>query len=474
MAKNSKNKENSNNTVIKVPISKFIDTKFREYALYVIESRGIPSFYDGLTDVQRFIIKNTPSKFVKTLSVVGSSIADNYHHGDASLSKAIGRLARPFGNSYRILDGYGFFGTEVSNQQAAPRYTHVKLSDNIRDMVKKYDHLNERDVEGAYKPFWLDYPIGLSLPIVGIAVGYKTLILPRKLEEVSKFIKGNKKADLVPYFEGFDGIVEKYNNSWKIQSNIHINNNVITVKSIPPLLKYSSAIKKLNNELSKYEQCCSIIDNSNKTVELYIKYRGADAEIFEDIKNIVHKVFSLLVTEIIVLIKDGKVLEYETIQEYLTDWKWHHKRLYYKHSEFLMKQCESEISYNKVKGEFIEYMLERKRTNVEIDKFYKQYTIEIYEKLNRLTPKNFTVDEIKNIEKEIKQAEKHIITLRERYEKYKHAFESLEDPTNNKAISYKRKALSLIDDSDYTEIDGVLVWSSDIADECDMDIEINE
>ena len=108
---------------IKLPISKLIDTKFREYALYVLANRGIPSFYDALTPVQRYILMNSPQSFTKTLSVVGDSIKDGYHHGDMSLGKAIAKLARPFGCSMQLLEGYGFFGTEVSPEPASPRYT---------------------------------------------------------------------------------------------------------------------------------------------------------------------------------------------------------------------------------------------------------------------------------------------------------------------------------------------------------------
>lgn len=68
--------------IIKLPISKFIDSKFREYAIYVLEARGIPNFFDALTPVQRFILKNSPTNFNKTLTVVGKVIMDGYHHGD--------------------------------------------------------------------------------------------------------------------------------------------------------------------------------------------------------------------------------------------------------------------------------------------------------------------------------------------------------------------------------------------------------
>lgn len=60
-----------------------INTYFRTYALYVIESRGIPNFYDGITPVQRQILLNAPDKFEKTIGLVGSVMKTGlYHHGD--------------------------------------------------------------------------------------------------------------------------------------------------------------------------------------------------------------------------------------------------------------------------------------------------------------------------------------------------------------------------------------------------------
>lgn len=70
------------NKILTLPISKFIDTGFRDYALYVLMFRGIPAFEDGLTPVQRYILDNSPQTISKTLSVVGKCIEAGYHHGN--------------------------------------------------------------------------------------------------------------------------------------------------------------------------------------------------------------------------------------------------------------------------------------------------------------------------------------------------------------------------------------------------------
>ena len=70
-----------NNTL---KITDQINTQYRTYALYVLQSRGIPNFYDGLTPVQRLILENSPARFNKTVGLVGEVIKTGlYHHGDS-------------------------------------------------------------------------------------------------------------------------------------------------------------------------------------------------------------------------------------------------------------------------------------------------------------------------------------------------------------------------------------------------------
>jgi hypothetical protein len=64
-------------------ISDQINKQYRTYALYVLQSRGIPNFYDALTPVQRLILENSPTKYNKTIGLVGEVIKTGlYHHGD--------------------------------------------------------------------------------------------------------------------------------------------------------------------------------------------------------------------------------------------------------------------------------------------------------------------------------------------------------------------------------------------------------
>jgi DNA gyrase/topoisomerase IV subunit A len=348
--------------IIKLPISKLIDTEYRDYAIYILESRGIPSFYDGLIPVQRFILKNTNLSFEKTLGVIGKCMLDHYMHGE-SLGGSLAKLARPFGNSLDILEGYGFFGNEVSPDPAAPRYTKVKISKLVYDIIRKYDYLNTREEEGNYDPFWLDFPLGLTTPVIGIAIGYKSTILPRKMEDIKDFLSG-KIENLTPYFKNFNGTVEKFgdnNKTWLISSNLNINDKKIKITAVPPFIKYASILKKINALHNKYENKIKILNNSNKQVNIEIIYNGKSTNEFNEICEYLKKTFSILVTENLVFIKDNQVLVYDSIEEYLNDWQWQIKRLHYFNNKYEKEYIEREILYNEYKRSFIIFITKQKK-----------------------------------------------------------------------------------------------------------------
>jgi len=455
--------------IIRLPISKFIDSKFRDYCIYVLNQRGIPNFYDALTPVQRFILKNSPSTFNKTLTVVGKAIQDGYHHGPASLEGAINKLARPFGNAMVILEGDGFFGTEVSPSPAAARYTSVRLSPITNSIFNKYKHLTTREPEGPYDPLWMDIPLGLVSPIVGIAVGYKTTILPRKLKDIQEFLVGTRK-NLKPYFEGFGGKIEKYNGldkSWLITSNVIVEDKKILIREIPPILKYDTVIKRFDHLFNKYEGNIRIIDNSKVKICIDIVYTGKNKDDWEDIQKFVKKTFSIIVTENPVFVKDGNVLTYDSIEQYLEDYKWQIVRLKLKNTLYERDKLSFDLKFNYAKELFITFILQKKRTNEEIDTWLKPYLKDIQEKLEAMTSRKFTLDEllvtkdtIKRLTQELKDKEKELKESQKTFNNYP-------DPTLQRGVSSKKVSINLFNSDDISEdISGITIWDgNDVFDD---------
>lgn len=454
--------------IIRLPISKFIDTKFRDYAVYVLEQRGIPNFYDALTPVQRFILKNTPTSFVKTLTVVGKAIQDGYHHGNSSLESAINKLARPFGNATQILEGDGFFGTEVSPSPAAARYTGVKLSSLANGILNKYNYLTTRDPEGPYDPLWMDAPLGLVVPIVGIAVGYKSTVLPRKLKDIQDFLDGKRKS-VKPYFEGFNGTIEKYkgfDKTWLISSNIIVEGQKIMVREIPPIVKFNSVLKKLDYLINKYESNIRIINNSNIKVNIDIIYSGKNAEEWQDIQNFVKKTFSVLVTETLIFVKDGTVLSYDSVEDYLEDYKWQICRLRLKNTLFERDKLSFELKFNIAKEKFIVFMLQKQRTIDEVDTWLKPHEKEISSRLENMTAKKFTKDELTATREKIKVLTQELKDKEKELKEAQKAFDNYPDPTIARGVVSQKHSVNLFDTDDVEIINDIAVWSGeDVYDE---------
>jgi hypothetical protein len=385
------------------------------------------------------------------------------------VSKSINKIARPFGNAMQILEGDGFFGTEVSPAAAASRYTGVKLSSTANSILNKYNYLTTREPEGPYDPLWMDVPLGLVSPIVGIAIGYKTTILPRKLKDIQDFLLDKRKS-VKPYFEGFNGTIEKYKelgNAWLISSNVTVENKKILVREIPPILKYNTVLKKLDHLINKYESNIRIINNSNIKVNIDIIYTGKSNVEFEDIQKYIQKIFSIIVTESLVFVKDGCVLIYDSIEQYLEDYKWQVSRLKLKNTLYERDKLQFDLIFNRAKELFIKFILEKKRTDSEITSWLKKYDKEIIERLERLTARKFTIDELTTTKSMIKELEKALKEKEKDLKEIQKIFDNYPDPTLARGIGNKKNVVNLLESDDITEsAEGIIIWDgSDVYEE---------
>jgi hypothetical protein len=422
-----------------------INTQYRSYALYVLQSRGIPNFYDSLTPVQRLILENSPSRFSKTVGLVGEVIKTGlYHHGDSSLAGAISKLARPFGCSYGILEGDGFFGSPVNPSPSAPRYTAVKINQKIRDIITKNSDLNEKNEEGGHNWIHVEVPVGLLTHIVGIAVGYRSNILPRKFEDVVEYLQGSTKL-LKPYFKDFSGKISKYmneDNSWLLESGLEVDSNrkIIRIFDLPPVMRYDSFINKLESKLEKSGYDYRIENKSQSKCELAVQIKGnVTPEAFIYIADHISKLTKIIVKEDVIFVRDGNVMEFGSVREYLDHFKQHLelvklKRLVRDNDDNL-----KELAFLEAKLLFLSFMIEKKRKNDEIIKFLSDFPSWISSRLQRieivkLSPEYIkeTKDGIDSIKKEIEKVRKAISIQEKIYNKASIEVEKLGDSASKK------------------------------------------
>ena len=225
--------------------SDFINRISREYALYVLDSRAIPSFTDGLKYVQRmalWVLRNRAEQ-VKTVALTGQMMMEElYVHGDKSCNDAISLLAAPYCNNVTLITPKATFGTRKSPVKGigAARYTYVQRSPfaqkvlyqdlDIVPMTENHDGSNMIPVT-----FFPILPLVLLNGVKGIATGWSTNILPRKLEDLVKATQeaiatGKVTTKLMPHYEKYNAdIKEIEKNKYAICGKLKIKNTSTVV-----------------------------------------------------------------------------------------------------------------------------------------------------------------------------------------------------------------------------------------------------
>ena len=125
------------NLITEIDICEESKECFLTYAEEVLTDRAIPSAEDGLLSVHRKILwtsedllkLDSKAKYKKSASIVGSTLASSYYHGDAACYGALCKMAQPYLMRYPLIDGEGNFGTQEGNgMEAASRYTNSRPS----------------------------------------------------------------------------------------------------------------------------------------------------------------------------------------------------------------------------------------------------------------------------------------------------------------------------------------------------------
>ncbi len=423
----------------------------------MIESRGIPNWYDSLTNVQRILIDNCPSSFNKTLSVVGAAISAGYHSGDASLVSTINRLARPFNCAEQIMLGDGFFGCPVSPNAASARYTSVKMNPKMRQIVDKYYHLNKKNEEELYDNLVVDLPFGLSAGIMGIAVGYKSTILPRRIEDIHEFFEGKRK-NVNPYFKGFTGKISKYgdNKTWLIEGSVKIDEQEreIKVTCLPPLVKFESFLKKVSSMLNGID--FDFVNNSSDEVDVTIKIsKREDSDVWAEVKSQIERATKIIVHESIVFIRNKTVIEYERLEDYLLDFKDEVERTKLFHLDWTVIKETSELNFLRAKLEYLKFMVVKKRNDKEIDEFLKKFDKPIASRLDSIKLRQLSNEEVDRTVVLIKEQEQKLKELIKRQKEQDKLVQAMKFELRGKRI---KPAEQLFGNE---EIDGIEVFEID-------------
>lgn len=243
--------------------SELIDTSYREYSMYVLEQRAIPSCIDGLKTVTRKTIfaaidKGGRSKKIKIADLGGSLSSYGYVHGEASAQGAAVDLAKEWDNNAPLLQGFGNFGSRLVPEAAAPRYIYAMLHKNFDKFFIDHEVAPvSEDVENPEPKHYLPLiPWVLVNGVRGIAIGFATLILPRNpndlIDACKKILSGTKldNSTVIPSFPGFKGSVVENGHplSWKAIGIVSKEGTFgYRITEVPPGVSRESYVSFLND-----------------------------------------------------------------------------------------------------------------------------------------------------------------------------------------------------------------------------------
>jgi len=360
-------------------ITEFLSVEYKDFAMYSIEGRAIPSCIDGFKPSQRKVIhvanqiwKTGNEKVLKIFQLSGKVASDVfYHHGDASLNSAIINMAQKFKNNAPLLEEDGQFGSLRSPQAGAPRYIGTKLSDNFRLMYKDFDLLNYKEEEGEnIEPeFFLPIiPTVLINGSSGIAVGFATNILNRDVKSVTdsciKVLTGKKIEEIAPSLREFTGdFVQDTENHkrWIIRGKIErLNTSTVKITELPPSMTFEK-YEDLLDKLCETKEIVSYDDNCKDSIEYIIKFTRSDLEKATDEKLI--KMFKLeeASTEIFsTLDENGKLKIFEKTSEIIEYFVAFRLSYYHKRKAFMLAKMNHDLKILSNRGRFIKAILDEK------------------------------------------------------------------------------------------------------------------
>lgn len=360
-------------------ISEFLSEEYKEFAMYVIEGRAIPSVIDGFKPTQRKIIhianqiwKTGNEKTLKVFQLSGKVASDCfYHHGDMSLSNAIITMAQRFKNNAPLLEEEGQFGSLRSPQAGAPRYIGTKLSENFKLIYKDFELLDFKEEEGeVIEPnyFLPIVPTVLLNGSSGIAVGFASNILNRDIRSIIdaclKVLNGKNTGEIKPSLNGFTGdyIQDSDNHKrWIIRGKfVRSNTTTVKINELPPSMtyeKYEDILDKLVDDkvIVSYDDSCK--DNIDYT----IKFTRSDLEKLDDEKLIKLLKLEESSTEIYsTLDEKGKLKIFDRTEDIIKYFVEFRLSYYNVRKQYLLDKMNRELKILSNRGKFIKAILDNK------------------------------------------------------------------------------------------------------------------
>ena len=218
---------------------------------------------------------------------------------------------------------------------------------------------------------------------------------------------------LKPYFKDFDGKIYKFgpeDKTWILESGFEVNEKKKTIRifDLAPVMRYDSFMSKLILKLDLAGYDYYMQNNSQSKCDLTISLRSLSPDEFTKASAMVKKLTQIVVKEDIVFIKDGGVMEFDSVKEYLDSFRIHLEEVRLRRLKKDEVDLKMDLEFLEAKLKFLIFMSQKKRTNSEIVEFLSGFAKWISQKLSAIQIIKLSADHIKETEEEIKRIKAEI------------------------------------------------------------------
>ena len=358
-------------------------------------TRSLPHVVDGLKTSQRKVLHGCfKLKFVKgreemkVFQMVGSIAAETkYHHGDASLTGTLTKMAAeyPGTNNVALLWGDGQFGSKLRHDPASSRYISSFLEPVTRflfpaadDGVLDYIEIEGKRVEPRF--FYPIIPLALVNGAEGIGSGWSTNlpqfrptdVLARVRHHIRTKLEPRDEEEaedeatlppLIPWYRGFDGTIEanedgSFTSVGAYSSAVAGTTVWVTITQLPIGAKEDAEyVEDLKKTLVDRDICSSALDVNQDTEDVWktsIKFKTTTAALEGvNLSELLKMRKKLFVHNIHLWGGDGKLRRY-TVDEIVAVHADHRLSMYRKRIAAQLETAKAEFELAHVKKRYIE------------------------------------------------------------------------------------------------------------------------
>ena len=430
--------KNSTVTGQSIRVKDFFNSAVKTFSL-ADNVRSIPGI-DGLKPSQRKAIYGTVLKGENSdphiVARLAASIAEltDYHHGTGSMESTLVGLAVtkfPGSNNMNLFEPKGQFGSRLTKDAGAGRYSKTKLAPAFRQLFKKDDDAilihDEVDGDKIEPKYYLPIlPLVLINGATGMGTGHSVEIKsyhPNEIRDACvKVLDGKQLTQntLTPWFRGFHGTVERNPETGQVVMTGKlevVNTTTIKITELPVgifLDQYKAHLNKLEEQeiISDFED-----SSSEDSFSFNVKVPRSTTASY-DLEQLYQK-FKMTTrdTENFTLWNaDGVLQRFESAEDVIhmyVDWR---LGFYELRRQKLMADTTEEIRFQSEVVRFIRFYLANVKTFRDTS---KKELIQVlldnkfvdYERLLSMAIWNLTKDKIAELERKLEDLKAYFATL---------------------------------------------------------------